>query len=90
MEKTRVALLVSISDQSDRTNIWLMVSPAFTVAEKMKAAKGLLPRSSRTNIIEVLLRLFAYQLTLAFPCIRHDTILEAIETKKMLISPTKS
>jgi hypothetical protein len=31
----------------------------------------------------------AYQLALAFPRIRHD-ILEDIETKKMLISSTKS
>ncbi|OAX40313.1 hypothetical protein K503DRAFT_628866 [Rhizopogon vinicolor AM-OR11-026] len=103
MENTRVALLDSIYqdlDQHERTDIWLnglagvgKTSIAFTVAEKMKAAKRLAatfffshkhPQGAAAVIPTI-----AYQLALVFPRIRDD-IERAIETDRMLLSPTKS
>jgi len=77
MEKTRVALLDSISQFLDQ-------SEAFTIAKKMKAAKRLVATffsHKHHRGAAAVIPIIAYQLALAFPRIRHD-ILEDIETKR--------
>ncbi|OJA19763.1 hypothetical protein AZE42_06788 [Rhizopogon vesiculosus] len=105
MKNTRVALLDSIyqvldQHEHERTDIWLnglasvgKTSIAFTVAEKMKAAKRLaatffFSHKQRRGAAAVIPTI-AYQLALTFPCIRDD-IVRAIKTEKMLLPPTKS
>ncbi|KAG1847601.1 hypothetical protein F4604DRAFT_1814537 [Suillus subluteus] len=105
MENTRVALrkrIIQVLDQRDRTNIWLnglagvgKTSIAFTIAEKMKAAKRLAAtfffshKHAHKDKAAAIIPTIAYQLALAFPRIRED-ILKAIENDDSLLSPGKS
>ncbi|OJA14139.1 hypothetical protein AZE42_06721 [Rhizopogon vesiculosus] len=99
MDNTRVALregLRQVLNQSDQTTIWLngpagvgKTSIAFTVAEGMKAAKRLAATffcsHRHTESISAIIPTIAYQLALAFPCIRDD-IMRAIEIDGLLLS----
>ncbi|KAG1736047.1 hypothetical protein EDD22DRAFT_959847 [Suillus occidentalis] len=104
MENTRVTLRKRITqflDQHDvHTRIWLSgvagvgkTSVAFTIAEEMKAAQRLVGTfffsHKHSQRAAAIIPTIAYQLALAFPCVR-DVIVKAIENDDSLLSPGKS